>query len=177
MGASPAIELYVCKVVGVVLAVCMAWYRMLKLTCLALDCTGRTLLILPCNSTFKFRRIEEEEVLAILGSLDTDKAKGIDRISSKILRAVAPGSLTSFFNASLRSGESYRPVSILPLVVKMFKVLVHRQLFDYLRENTILYLTQFGCANQLGECVDESFGERPVTWICDFGSNKSIRVC
>jgi len=54
--------------------------------------------------SFKFRRIEEEEALAILRSLDTKKAEGIDRISGKILRAVAPGSLTSLFNASLRSG-------------------------------------------------------------------------
>ena len=50
----------------------------------------------------------EEEVLAILVSLDTNKAAGINGISSKILRAVAPGisvSLSSLFNASLGSGH------------------------------------------------------------------------
>jgi len=50
--------------------------------------------------SFKFRRIEEEEALAILRSLDTKKAEGIDGISSKFHRAVAPGNLTSLFNAS-----------------------------------------------------------------------------
>jgi len=35
--------------------------------------------------------------------------------------------------------KSYRPVSVLPVVVKVFKELVHRQLFDYLWENNIIH--------------------------------------
>ena len=90
---------------------------------------------------------------------------GTDGISAKILRTVAAGiseSLTSLFNASLRSGEmprewksahvtpvhkggdvesaeNYRPVSVLPVVVKVFEKLVHHQVYSHLQENNILH--------------------------------------
>ncbi len=44
--------------------------------------------ILECE--FKFERVEEEEVLKLLQSLDTNKAMGLDGIDSKILRMAAP---------------------------------------------------------------------------------------
>ena len=50
--------------------------------------------------------IEEEDVLKILKGLDSNKAVGVDRISSKLLKTVAGGisrSLTSLFNTSLTS--------------------------------------------------------------------------
>ena len=123
-----------------------------------------------CESIFKFARIEEEDVLKCLKSLDPNKAVGTDGISAKILRTVAAGiseSLTSLFNASLRSGEmpskwksthvtpvhkggdvesaeNYRPVSVLPVVVKVFEKLVHHQVYSYLQENNILHPMQFG---------------------------------
>ena len=91
-------------------------------------------------------------------------------IGAKILRTVAAGiseSLTSLFNASLRSGEmprewksahvtpvhkggdvesaeNYRPVSVLPVVVQFFEKLVHHQVYSYLQENDILHSMQFG---------------------------------
>ena len=123
-----------------------------------------------CESIFKFARIEEEDVLKCLKSLDPNKAVGTDGISAKILRTVAAGiseSLTSLFNASLRSGkmprewksahvtpvhkggdvesaENYRSVSVLPVVVKVFEKLVHHQVYSYLQENNILHPMQFG---------------------------------
>ena len=95
---------------------------------------------------------------------------GVDGISSKLLKTVASGvnrSLTSLFNASLTSGKvpsewksarvtpvhkggdseltgNYRPVSVLPVVVKVFERLVHRQLYNYLQENELLNPVQFG---------------------------------
>ena len=64
-----------------------------------------------CEFIFRFARIEEEDVLKCLKSLDPNKAVGTDGISAKTLRTVAAGiseSLTSLFNASLRSGEMPR---------------------------------------------------------------------
>ena len=119
---------------------------------------------------FRFHRIEEEDVLKLLRRLDIDKAMGMDKISAKILRYAADGiyqSLTSLFNSSLETGrtpsewksadvtpvpkvgntehvENFRPVSVLPVVAKIFEKLVHQQLSAHLRENDILHPAQSG---------------------------------
>ena len=126
--------------------------------------------LLACESEFVFDRIEEEDVLKLLCSLDPNKAIGVDRICAKLLRTAGPGishSLTSLFNASLKCGKlpnewksaritpvpkggdneivgNFRPVSVLPVVVKVFERLVHQQLYTYLQENSLLHSTQFG---------------------------------
>ena len=108
-----------------------------------------------CESTFKFDMIEED-ILKILQGLDPNQAVGVDGICSKLLKAVASGvsrSLISLFNTSLTSGKvpsewksaqvmpvheggdsevtgNYWPVSVLPVVVKVFEKLVHRQLYN-----------------------------------------------
>ena len=46
--------------------------------------------------------------------------------------------------AQRRVTSNYRPVSMLPVVVKVLKRLIHQQLFDYLQENKILDPAQFG---------------------------------
>ena len=97
-------------------------------------------------------------MLRILRCLDTSKAVGVDMISAKLLKMSAEGisrSLTSLFNFSLETGwiplewkaavvtpvpkggdsepiENLRPVSVLPVVVKVFERFVHQQLFTYL---------------------------------------------
>ena len=123
-----------------------------------------------CEKEFKFDRVKEEEVLALLRSLDPNKAVGSDEVSAKILRVAAAGisgSLTSLFNYSLESGElpgewklahitpvpkggdsevvvSYRLVSVLPVVAKVFERLIHKQLYTFLQFNNILEPNQFG---------------------------------
>ena len=57
---------------------------------------------------FKFKEVDEGDVLKVLKILDPNKACGADEIGSKLLRMVAPGicqSLASLFNSSLRSGQ------------------------------------------------------------------------
>ena len=123
-----------------------------------------------CDHVFKFTNVEEEEVLQLLLDLDISKAIGADAISSKLLRFAAPGisgSLAVLFNYSLRCGKvplewksalvypvlkggnsedvgNYRPVSVLPIIVKIFERLLHRQLYRYLQMHSILYSTQSG---------------------------------
>ena len=123
---------------------------------------------LDCD--FKFKRIEEEEVLQLLHSLDVKKSTGVDGIGAGLLHLVAPavsGSLTKLFNFSLLSGEvpwewkmarvspiykggdieiagNYRPVSVLPVVSKIMEKLVHQQLYSYLQQHAILNPAQFG---------------------------------
>ena len=38
---------------------------------------------------------------------------------------------------------NYRPITVLPVVVKVLERLVHRQLYAYLQENNLLHSTQF----------------------------------
>ena len=115
-----------------------------------------------CDHVFKFANVEEEEVLQLLLGLDINKAVGADAISSKLLQIAAPGvsgSLAVLFNYSLQCGKvplewksavlkggnsedvgNYRPVSVLPVIVKIFERLLHRQLYRYLQMHSILYL-------------------------------------
>ena len=39
---------------------------------------------------------------------------------------------------------NYRPISVIPVVVKVLERLVHRQVYAYLHENNLLHFTQFG---------------------------------
>ena len=123
-----------------------------------------------CEVRFEFKQIEEGDTLKVLMSLDPNKACGADGISAKLLNMVAPAisqSLTSLFNASLTRGETpkewksahvtpvpkggdsdavtnFRPISVLPVVTKVFERLIHHQLYNYLQKHNILNSTQFG---------------------------------
>ena len=124
----------------------------------------------PVNHTFTFQEIGAEEVWYILSTLQVSKSSGMDRISPRMLRLASPAiarSLTSIFNASLESGvvpaewkqanitavhkkdvktevSNYRPVSILPVVAKVFEKVVHIQLYSYRQQNSFLHPTQSG---------------------------------
>ena len=122
------------------------------------------------NGEFRFHRIEEEDVLNLLKWVDTNKASGVDRISAGVLQMAAEGishSLTSLFNTILDTGQvpsewklaviipvpksgtsesldKFRPISLLPVVAKVFERLVNRQLFSHLQKYNILHPTQSG---------------------------------
>ena len=51
--------------------------------------TDHHFIMLPVNSKFTFERVEEEEILELLGSLDLDEAAGMDGISCKMLKMFA----------------------------------------------------------------------------------------
>ena len=103
---------------------------------------------------FVFAAIEEQEVSSVLKNLNTLKATGLDRLSTKILQACAAelaAPLTFLFNLSLSKGiypdqwkealvnpiykgkgskslpGSYRPIFLLSNVSKVFGHLVKRQ--------------------------------------------------
>lgn len=103
-------------------------------------------------------------------NLKVNKSTGLDKIPAKVLRLsadiIAP-SLTYIFNLSLDTGiyvddwkrarvipifksedrrkcENYRPISILPIVSKVFEREVFRQLYGYLSNNSLLSKFQSG---------------------------------
>ena len=102
----------------------------------------------------------------------TSKATGIDKISAKIIKFVAPiiaNSLTKIFNMAIdtetfpsewkiarvarlhKKGprnllDNYRPTctSILPVISKIFEKILYEQLYEYLNAVDLLSKHQFG---------------------------------
>lgn len=122
------------------------------------------------NSSMKFKTITEDDIIEIICKLDANKASGYDGISTTILKWCAPyilAPLASIFNALLKSGsypnifkiakvtalfkggneteiDNYRPISVLPVINKVFEKLIHTQLTNFLELHNILSSQQFG---------------------------------
>ena len=128
------------------------------------------------TNLFHFRTISVNSVALRLSSLSASKSTGMDNIPAKVLKItaniIAP-SLTYIFNLSLESGiyvddwklakiipiyksedrkkcENYRPISILPVISKVFESEIFNQLYDYLNENTLLSDRQCGFRPKYG---------------------------
>ena len=110
------------------------------------------------------------EVESILKSLQLGKASGPDEISNHILKKLATplsGPLSNLFNFSLATGKvpliwkeanvtpifkkddpsvvsNYRPISLLSAVGKVLEKVVHKHLFNYIRDHEILSALQSG---------------------------------
>ena len=122
------------------------------------------------RSTFQFKEIPVSFTLKQLRGLKTGKAVGLDNIPPRLLKdsaCIVATPLTTIINASLRQGivpddwksarvtplfkkgkvedlDSYRPISVLPIVSKLLERAVHTQLGEYLKEHNILSPYQCG---------------------------------
>ncbi len=121
-------------------------------------------------SEFRFQCVTHDYVERELNKLKTNKAAGLDKISTRLLKdaasVVAPV-LTNLINNSFSNGcfpkrwksakvfalfkdgertskDNYRPISVLPAVSKIIERIAHDQLSGYLKDNSILSSTQFG---------------------------------
>ena len=114
--------------------------------------------------------VTEQEVYDQIKSLETKKATGHDGISSRMIKEagisiVKP--LTKLLNMSLENGKfpddwkkahvipihkkgdkdnvnNYRPISILPIVSKIFERIVFKHVYNYLHENNLISRHQSG---------------------------------
>ena len=119
---------------------------------------------------FKFSPLQVRDVREAIDKVKTSKGYGIDGISSYFLKLALPfieDSLVIMFNKSLgtasfpdswktarvtpifKDGEkdeksNYRPISILPVISKVFERIVFNQLYEYLNRNSLLYKRQSG---------------------------------
>ena len=117
-----------------------------------------------------WKHINEEEVIDVLCALDASKSHGYDNLSVRLIKDAAPFivyPLTYIFNLSLEMGKfpdalkiakvtplykkgskddpgNYRPISVLPVIAKVFEKLVNGRLMDFLESNDILYRHQYG---------------------------------
>ena len=114
--------------------------------------------------------ITADEVQSTLKSLSIGKATGPDSISNRLLKEFAvPLSepLADFFNFSIRSGKvpklwkevnsspickkddpsivsNYRPISLLNTLGKVLEKIVHKHVFNFCRDNSIISTLQSG---------------------------------
>ena len=127
--------------------------------------------ITTTTSSFNFQTVSESNVYRLLLSLNPRKSTGIDKIPAKIIRIAAPvitNSLTKIFNMAaiisatvpfewkiarvtpiFKNGprnllNNYRPISILPVVSKLFEKVLYEQLHEYLVTQELLSPRQFG---------------------------------
>ena len=121
---------------------------------------------------FTFNKITDREVYELLLKLDSNKEPDIDNFDIKSLKSIAniiSEHLASLFNQSITTGiypqnlkiakcvpvykgapldpsdpVSYRPISILTSINKIFECILHNQLSKYLEEYKLLPPFQYG---------------------------------
>ena len=126
----------------------------------------------PTDTTFSLKApsANASTVCRFLNQLDAKKATGLDRIPCKLLKlssSIVGPSLAYIFKScidaeifpnewkiakvtplfkkgSKRELGNYRPISVLPLVSKIFEKIIYHQLYDYLQENSLLNTYQSG---------------------------------
>ena len=131
--------------------------------------TKITLPLLTVPTKFKLQQVTLEFVRGQLLSLKPNKAIGLDKINARLLKdatdAITPvlakiimsidqrvfpdngksAKVTALFKTGDRADcNNYRPISVLPTVSKILEWAIHFQLYDFLKENNLLYLKQFG---------------------------------
>ena len=125
---------------------------------------------LNISSTFNLREVDQAFVLKLLGKTNANKAPGIDKLHGIFIKdgaSLLAAPLTQLINLSISSStfpdsfriaklvalykkgcktdpNNYRPVSLLPLLSKIFEKVVHLQTEKFLSENSILYKNQSG---------------------------------
>ena len=119
---------------------------------------------------FKLKTTDCLTIFSLLSKLCKYKATALDKISTRLLRECADlvaSSLCAIFNRSIVSGvfptewkftkviplfkqgersdlNNYRPISIIPVVAKVFERIVYNQFYEYLTENNLISCNQSG---------------------------------
>ena len=136
---------------------------------------------------FEFSETSPEKILNILKDLNPSKAAGIDNVSGKFLKDgadILARPISQLCNFSIKLGsfprsckiakikllfqkgsktdpQNYRPISLLPILLKIIERIIHDQKQEYLSKNRILYRFQSGfqknyCTNTcLGHLTDK----------------------
>ena len=123
----------------------------------------------PGQGGFAFKDVTPEEIEKLIDNLKTAVATGSDRIPSRILKdlkTTISKDITNLINASFKtsvfpdilkhaiitpiykdkgshnSSEFYRPISILPVISKVFERAATNQIVGFLEENNLLFSGQ-----------------------------------
>ena len=122
------------------------------------------------NQEFRLQPTNHEAILKLIEGINPAKSAGIDKIGGRFLKdgaQVFAKPITELCNLSIRlskfpdkckiallkplfkkgsklEAKNYRPISLLPLVSKIFEKVIHSQTQTYLDKNDILYKFQSG---------------------------------
>ena len=117
-----------------------------------------------------FPDITVRQTQQLIEAIPSGKATGVDGVSARLLKIAAPAiapSLTRLINKCISNGvfprvwkeakvtplhkgdsksekNNYRPISVLPVLSKIFERHLHNSLFEYLCSNNLLYYLQSG---------------------------------
>ena len=122
------------------------------------------------NQEFRLQPTNHETILKLIEEINPAKSAGIDKIGGRFLKdgaQVFAKPITELCNLSIKlskfpdkckiallkplfkkgsklEAKNYRPISLLPLVSKIFEKVIHTQTQTYLDKNDILYKFQSG---------------------------------
>ena len=122
------------------------------------------------KAKFHFKAVELKDIRDAFAKVKTAKSFGIDNISSYFLKLALPyieNSLAFLFNTSIETSQfpdswkvaritpifkdgdkteksNYRPISVLPVISKLFEKLVFNQLYQYMKDNGLFTSDQSG---------------------------------
>jgi hypothetical protein len=136
------------------------------------DKTIHTYLNKTITSKLCLKEVTKEEIILIIKSLTTKKSSGFDNLSTHIIKFISSlliDPLHNIINKSIRNGifperlkwaivspiykeqeldthqfNSYRPISLLPALSKIFEKVIYSQLYKYMNENNLLNISQYG---------------------------------
>ena len=123
-----------------------------------------------CSTKFHFNNIQDQHIRDAMAKVKTSKGFGNDKISSYFLNLALPiisKSLTCLFNRSISqckfpaswkiarvtpifkdgdksAKENYRPISVLPVISRLFEKIIYNQLYKYLNSHGFLSSNQSG---------------------------------
>ena len=125
----------------------------------------------PCDSSIYLFPTTQYEIKKTVNKLKPKKSSGYDGISNILLKSIIDeikSSLTIIFNKSFKEGvfphkmkiaevfrlykskgkrdimNSYRPVSLLPVISKIQEKLVHKRITSFIQNKMLLFDSQFG---------------------------------
>lgn len=122
-----------------------------------------------CDTSILMTKVTESEITEVIMAMK-NKASGVDLISIRVLKFVLQcviKQLVSLINGCFKSGvfpkclkrakivpifkggdkddiSNYRPISLLPVIARIFEKLVYIRLEKYLEKNLFFYQNQFG---------------------------------
>ena len=122
------------------------------------------------KAKFNFKTIELKDIRDAFAKVKTSKSFGIDNISSYFMKLALPyieNSLSFLFNTSIQTSQfpdswkvarvtpifkegdktvksNYRPISVLPVISKLFEKLVFDQLYQHMKGNGLFTADQSG---------------------------------
>ena len=119
------------------------------------------------ENTIEFREIDKSEIDEIIHDLNPNKSSDMSPRILKLFKGVLSPTLAILFNNCMYGGvfpdvlkvarviplfkngdrnnvSNYRPISLLPVISKIFEKLIHKRLVNFLDAHQVIYRKQFG---------------------------------